>query len=507
MRSHALLLGLALAGCTVGPDYAPPKTAVPVTYAEPVLTVATPADLAAWWHGFGDQELDRLVAIALADSLDIRTAASRVRQARLAEIQARAAGLPTVDATGNVTHLELSKNAGISSLASQFGGGAGGAGGGGTGDGAGGQQGGGLTVPGGGITTYAVGFDASWEIDLFGGVRRQREAAAARTDAAVWSARDAAVTLAAEVASNYFQLRQLQAQEAVLRADIARAARGLELQQHQSQVGLIPSGDTIRQRAEIAGTQARLEPLLAEERIRIHALGLLLAKPPADLTPELGFARRDPPAPPPVPPGLPSDLLRQRPDIRSAERRLAAATADIGVAVADLYPRFSLTGMAELVSTTLRNLLSTDSFQSTTVAGLSVPLLDFGRRRAEVGVREEDREQAYLDYQRTVLAALRDVEDALARLSSEQARNGTLRAGVADAGRATRAVEARYTTGLIDLSAVLDARATELQQRDLLAQSEGALRSDLASLYKALGGGWSDTQPTIPPRGEKAPVR
>ncbi len=490
MTGRALLAALALVGCSVGPGYRPPELPVPPAFVEPVPADARPADLAAWWRGFGDPELDRLIAIALADGLDIKAAASRVRQARLGEVAARAAQLPEVNAAGDVTHLELSKNAGISALASQFGGGA---------TGGGGAQQGGIVLPGGGITTYALGFDASWELDLFGGLARGREAAAARTDAAVWNARDAAVTLAAEVAGDYVQLRQLQAQEAVLRADIARAARGLELQQHQATVGLVPTGDSIRQRAQIATTEGRLAPLLGEQRVQIHALALLLARTPDSLSAELTPPRADPPAPPAVPPGLPADLLRRRPDIRAAERRLAAATADIGVAVADLYPKISLTGMAQLISTALGNLFSTDSIQATGTGSLSFPLLDFGRRRAEVGMRREDREQAYIDYQRTVLAALRDVEDALARIDADREQRATLVAGVADAARATRAVNARYVTGLVDLSAVLDARATELSQRDTLAQSEGKLRRDLASLYKALGGGW-ESAPVAPAR-------
>jgi outer membrane protein TolC len=223
----------------------------------------------------------------------------------------------------------------------------------------------------------------------------------------------------------------------------------------------------------------------------MHMLGVLLGRTPESMIAELSVARPFAPPPPDVPPGLPSDLLRRRPDIRAAERQLAAATADIGVAVADLYPKFDLTGIAELISTSLANLFTGDSAQLIGTARASFPLLDFGRRRAQVGIRREQAEQAYLDYQKTVLGGFKDVEDALVRVSAERARNRTLRAGLADASRSAAAVDARYRSGLVDLSAVLSAQQQELQIEDSLATSDGTLRTDLASLFKALGGGWS----------------
>ncbi|WP_174274975.1 TolC family protein, partial [Sphingomonas bacterium] len=180
------------------------------------------------------------------------------------------------------------------------------------------------------------------------------------------------------------------------------------------------------------------------------------------------------------------------PDVRAAERRLAAATADIGVAVADLFPRLSLTGMTQLISTALGNLFTADSLQVTAAAQATFPLLDFGRRTAQVSLRRAQADEAYHQYQRIVLGALRDVEDALIRIRAEQQRNDALKAGLADSGRAVRAVEARYTSGLIDFGAVLDARQSLLQNQDQVAQSDGMLRRDLTSLYKALGGGWED---------------
>ena len=492
MKRAAILLGLLASACTVGPNYAPPAMPTPPAYGEPQSTDTRPVDLATWWHGFGDPELDRLIAIALSDSLDIQTAASRIRQARTEVRIARAEGLPTVDAMAGDNYIKLSKNAGISSLASQFGGGSsgGGAAGGGT-------SGGGIALPGGGINTYSLGFDATWELDLFGGTRREIEGAVARVDAAVWNARDAQVTLTSEVADAYLQLRLAQNREFVARAEIARQTRSLDLLVKTARVGLVPESNFLQQRTQLAAAQATLPQILSEEHVQMHALGVLLAKAPDTLAAELSQGRVDPPAPPVIPPGLPSELLRRRPDIRAAERNLAAATADIGVAVADLYPKLSLTGAAELLSSSLSKLFTADSIQITGGAALSFPLLDWGRRKATVRARREAATQAYLDYQRSVLAALRDVDDALVRIATEQQRVAVLRAGVADAERSVRAVQARYATGLENQTAVLNAQQSVLQTRDTLAQSDGALRRDIVSFYKALGGGWSDA--AVPP--------
>ncbi|GGA38841.1 efflux transporter outer membrane subunit [Sphingomonas psychrolutea] len=479
----ALIGATLLAGCTVGPDYQAPTLAVPPSFAEPQGAGAgTGVDPARWWTAFGDSTLISLVERALKDSPTVAIAASRVRQARLQEIAAYAVGRPTVDALGNVSHVEFSKNAGFSSLASLFSGGSGNG------------SGGGIALPGSGITTYAAGFDASWEIDLFGGGRRGVEGALARSDAAVWSQRDAAVTLGAEVAQAYFALRLDQAQSAVVEDELGRQRRALEIAGNVAKVGLSPQIDVTRQRQSITSLEARLEPLRADTRVRIHALGILLGAEPESLTAELI-------APPPtlasvpvVPAGLPSDLLRRRPDIRAAERQLAAATADIGVAVADLYPKFKLTGMAEFLSTSLASLLARDSLQASGVAGVSFPLLDWGRRKATVGLRKEDREQAYLRYKATVLGALRDVEDPLARIDAERRRNAALTRAVADAAATAHAVDAQYRTGFVAQNALIDAQITVLSAREQLVASDARLRQDTAALFKAIGGGWDEAK-------------
>ncbi len=497
---------LGLAGCTVGPNYLAPPPAAPAAFGEAQTGGASaPAvDLSGWWHAYGDAELDRLVAIALQESPDVAIAASRIAQARAQERIARAAFLPEIDAAADVNYQRFSKNAGLSSLGSLFGGGGaagGGAGGGGAG---GGGSSGGVAGPGSSIHTYSLGFDASWEIDLFGGVARQAEGARARTEAAVWNARDAQLSLIAEVADAYLQLRTLQLREDVARAEVERQQRNLAIMQDTAKVGLVAEGDFVRQRAQLASAQAAIGPIVAEGKAQMHALAVLLGRTPDALIVELSVRRPQLAPPPAVPPGLPSELLRRRPDVRAAERNLAAATADIGVAVADLYPSLSLTGMPELISTALKNLFSGDSLQLSGNAAAAFPLLDFGLRSGQVTLRRAAADEAYFQYRRTVLVALRDVEDALIRIRAEQDRRAALAGGLNDSRRAVQAVEARYRAGLIDYGDVLLARQSLLSNQDQLAQSEGQLRRDLLSLYKALGGGWEALPLDVPQPGVAA---
>ncbi|RDE05045.1 Fis family transcriptional regulator [Sphingomonas aracearum] len=502
----------ALAGCTVGPAYRAPAVLTPPAFGE-ATTGAQPAPgLNGWWRAYADPELDRLIELALRQSPDLDAAVARIAQARAQEREARSAYYPQVNAQAGTNYQRFSKNAGFSSLASLFGGGSGGgaSGGGASGGSSGGSgsgsggSGGGVAAPGGAIQTYSAGFDASWEIDLFGGVARQVEGSRARTAAAVWNARDAQLSLIAEVADAYLQLRTLQQREAVARNELARQERNLAIAANTSRAGLIAEGDTIRQRAELASAQAAIGPIVAEGKAQMHAIAVLTGETPDSLIAELARPRPSLGLPPAVPPGLPSELLRRRPDIRAAERNLAAATADIGVSVADLYPRFSLTGMAQFLSTALSNLFTGDSLQLTGNAAATFPILDFGRRSGAVAERRAQADEAYAQYRRTVLIALRDVEDALIRVRTEQERQAQLAAGLADARRSVGAVEARWRTGLTDFGDVLAARKSVLSGEDQLAQSEGNLRRALVSLHKALGGGWEDLPLDTAPRAGAA---
>ena len=500
MLKRVVMVTALLSGCTVGPNYRPPEASAPPAFAGPQPQTAQPGarpvDLARPWAAFGDPVLTDLVERAIRDNPDIQIAASRVRQARLQEIIARAGGKPELNGAANFNYLHFSKNAGFSSLARQFSGG--GSGGGASG---GGSSGGGFALPGGGITTYSLGFDASWEIDLFGGDRRSVEGAVARTEAAVWNGRDAATMVAAEVAQGYFALRLDQAQLEVIQGELVRQRRSLQVADNQSRVGLVPNADLTQQRAAITTTEARLEPIRADLDVRAHALAILLNQQPTALVAELRAAAPPLQPAPLVPAGLPADLLRRRPDVRAAERNIAAASADIGVAVADLYPKLTLTGMDQLISTALRTLFSKDSIQLTGAAGLQFPLIDWGRRRATVRTREEDRRQAYLDYQSTVLGALKDVEDALVQLDAERRRNAALIRAVNDATGSANAREAQYRTGFVAQNVTLDAQTQVLSAREQLAASDAQLRQYTVALMKALGGGW-ETAPAATASGK-----
>jgi len=472
---------MLLGACTVGPSYVPPQNAAPPAYASAQSQAVAPADIARWWTAFGDPKLDSLVARALAGNLDIQQASARMRQARAQEIATRRSGDPQVNASAQGSYTRLSENSLPAGLASLGGGGSSGASG--------------IGLPGESYPTFQIGFDASWEIDLFGGRRRANEAAGARTEAAIWSQRDAQVMLVAEVANAYQQYCALQRRIAIADETIASARELLGFVVARTGNGLVTTLDERRQQGDIEQLAAQRDGLAAEARRRVHTLSVLLGLAPAALADELA-------GPPPaaalieVPAGLPSELLQRRPDIRAAERRLAAATADIGVAQADLYPKFSLTGALQLASRSLATLLQSDSILGNGAGRLSLPLLGQGAKRATVRVREAQAQEALLAYQASVLTALKDVEDALTRLDADQRRVTRLRAAVTAAADAADTVGVRYRNGLVAYLDVLEARRTLLAARDALSQAEAAAAQDVVALYKALGGGWDERRVT-----------
>ena len=471
---------LAASACTVGPNYHEPKPEVPAAFTAPQPTGAADVDLAHWWTTFHDPELEHLIEIGLQNAPDLQTAVSKVREARLQMIRARAQGLPEVDTTANGQYTRIKRVGGseVNKLIDQVGGRQGGS--------AGGSS---FSIPKY-YATSSAGFDASWELDLFGGVRRGVEAARAQAEAAEWDARDARVSLAAEIASDYLQMRGYQEQARIAQAEADRQGRSLAILEHTAQVGLVPQGNAIRQRTQLAQAQAQVAPLEGQARAQMHALAVLVGEQPEALIDELAQVRALPSVPPEISPGLPVDLIRRRPDVRAAERRLAASTAQIGVAVADMYPKVSLTATPMLSWLWLGKFFLGKTLQLTGQGAASFPLFDFGRRRAQVDIDKEEREQAYIAWRQAVLGALRDVEDALVRVDTERASNAQLRSGVADAQRSLETVEAQYKVGLSDYTPVLNSQQTLLQMQNSLTQSDVRLRQDMASLYKALGGGW-----------------
>jgi len=481
LKAGALLLlsaGIVGAGCTVGPTYRTPTVATPRSYAdlpttssEAPLSIPSPSqgDLGQWWLQFHDPELDRLVARALQANLDLQSAASRIRQGREQEIVAGSALVPHIGSSATAMHLHSNSNplAGLS--------------------GASGSSGGNSSL---GLTLYSLGFDASWELDLFGQTRRAVQAARATTEASLWQMRDAEVSLTAEVANDYIQLRATQARTRIARDSIASEEGLLNLARARARVGLVTELDVNQQLAQLASTRAELPTLAAEEKALMHALAVLLAQQPQALEQELSHVGAVPAVPTSLPAGLPSDLLRRRPDVRAAERRLAAATAEEGVAVAALYPRFDLLGLGAFAGSSVSGLVSANHFSALGLGLIDWPLFDGGKRRATVRAQREARTQSYLAYRQSVLAALQDVEDALARYTSDQQRLLALRQEQAAAASSLVIAQAQYRTGLVTFINVLQASATDLSARDQVERSTQALAQDLVSLYKALGGGW-----------------
>ena len=479
MKARFALAALLLAGCTtVGPDYRQPDVAVPAQYArEHNANGLSDSELANWWHQFGDPQLDSLVARAIALNLDVQSAATRIREARARETLAGARNLPTIDAQASATRQRISENA----IPTPPGAGAPG-------------SGGAFGLPGSEFGTFRLGFDASWEIDLFGGTRRGIEAAGAHTGAAIWNRRDLQATAAAEVANAYFTLRTLQESIANTEADLARLQREEQLRRARFKGGLTSGIEVEQQKSDTANAAAQLQTLRADADSQIHAIGLLAGTTPEALIAELSPAKAIPAAPA-IPAGLPSDLLRRRPDIRASERDVAAATADIGIATADLYPRISLTAAPALVSTALASLLDWGSRSYSLGASLLWPIFDGGKARANIAVANARQEQALMAYRKTVLTALKDVEDALSRTQADRQRLADLARSHEAISRAEQLSRTRYRGGLVTLSDVLANEGRRLSVEKQMIETRGALARDSVALFKALGGGWPEQQP------------
>ncbi len=476
-----VVLALAAGGCTVGPNYQRPEVATPSAYQEAQSTPRTQvtnaaADLSAWWTQFNDPLLDSLVTRALAGSPDVQTALSRVREARQVEIQTAAAEYPSISASANAATLNSDRNSNHASSQAS-------------------TQGGGFALPGH-LDLYSVGFDASWEVDLFGGTRRSIEQARATTAADEWALRDVEVTLTAEVAADYLTLRAAQAREAVGEAELARQKSLFTLIEARRQTGFVTNLDVNQQSTAVATAAAQLPQLEAQARTQIHAIGILLGQTPESLAPELAARGALPPPPPSLPLGLPSQLLERRPDVREAERRLAAATAGIGVQTAKLYPDLDLLGLGSFASNQVGTLFEPANLSSAALGMLTQPIFDAGKRRAAVRAAREEREQAFIAYRVAVLGALRDVEDALARYNAEETRRASLMNAVTAAQGSLQIAQDQYRTGFVPFVNVLQAENALLNARDQLTQSDAGVASDLVAVYKALGGGWTPEPPT-----------
>lgn len=467
-----VLLSLILAGCAVGPDYHPPKTEVPpdwdgqtmVAPANPSKTTTNPMTLVEWWQAFNDPTLSSLVEMAIRNNLDLRQAEARIRQARAARGVAGAPFWPQVEASAI-----YQKSQGSSEAA-----------------------GGGAVATAARVRElFQVGLDASWELDIFGGTRRAIEAATADLRAAVEDRRDVLVILASEVGTNYLNLRGFQQQLAIARKNLEAQKKTAEITHRRFAAGFVSRLDVANADAQVATTESQIPLLEAAARTAIYNLGVLLGREPAALAKELSVAAPIPPTPPEIPVGLPSDLIRRRPDIRRAEAQVHAATARIGVATADLFPRFFLTGSLGLSGSDLNRLgnLNQSKFWSFG-PNITWPVFAGGRIRANIEVQNALQEQALLAYQKTVLTALREVEAALVAYAKEQEHNKSLAAAVASNRQAVDLAMKLYVAGKTDFLNVLNAQRNLYATEDALTQSTRTLGTNLIALYKALGGGW-----------------
>jgi outer membrane protein, multidrug efflux system len=527
-----IFLGL-LTGCMVGPNYHKPRVDVADHFGETNTNSATSsnevssrvvsgiAPVSAWWRTFQDPVLDQLVDQTLKGNLDLRMATERVRQAR-AQRQTVAAGLwPEIDAGAGYNRARGSKN-----VVLPLGGGTGGTSGAGSapakpaakpdppgdppagndppssGTQTGSNPSSNLLSPLGkgglpGVTTelYQAGFDSIWELDVFGGTSRQVEAATADIRAAVENRRDIMVTLLAEVARNYLDLRGAQRQEDVAKENLVAQRQILELTRSMQRSGLASELDVSRAASQVATTAATMPPFVAEVHRTIHALSTLIGGEPNSLLAELENVKPAPTLPPEVPVGLPSDLIRRRPDVRRAENQVHAATARIGSAKADLFPKFSLTGSAGFDSSSIKHLFDWQSHYFLISPTVTWPIFNAGRIKANVRLQEAARQESLLQYRNTILAALREVEDTLVAYSTEQERRTALRESLEESRQTLEIARNQYQNGLVDFLTVLDAQRTVLAAEQALTQSEQTVSTDLVALYKALGGGWAVEQP------------
>jgi NodT family efflux transporter outer membrane factor (OMF) lipoprotein len=344
---------------------------------------------------------------------------------------------------------------------------------------------------GGTANRFSAGFDASWELDVFGGLRRGVEAAEADLEASEASLRDTQVSLAAEVALDYVELRAFQAALDIARANAVSQAETLQLTQWRAQAGLTSTLDVEQARANLEQTRAQIPSLETSRAEAEQRLAILLGQPPGALAGRLANPSGIPRLPARVTVGIPAEALRQRPDVRVAERKLAAETARIGVAEAQAYPNFSLSGSLGLEALTIGALSSGNAVARSVLGSVAAPIFDAGRIRQQVNIQTAVQEQALISYEATVLNALAEVENALAALANTRQRQENLRDAVQAARLAARLARYRYSAGLIDFQTVLDTERTVLTVEDKLTLSEADGVKALIQLYKALGGGWS----------------
>jgi NodT family efflux transporter outer membrane factor (OMF) lipoprotein len=463
-RPLVLLACLSLAGCiTVGPEYEPPAPDVPAGWtrlepaSSPTLEATATGDLGEWWQRLGDPLLSELVAEAVRSAPDVRSARARLREARARRVIAAADFYPGVGASATARTSQSSEQAGSGETRE----------------------------------LYAAGFDASWEVDVFGGTRRGVEAADADVEFAAASLADTQVTLAAEVAGNYVEVRAQQALIRIARINLDSQSETLQITEWREQAGLASIQDVEQARTNRERTRAVIPSLETSLAAAEHRLDILLGLAPGTLHPRLAADENTLEVPDGLAVGIPADTLRQRPDVRAAERRLAAETARVGVAEAARYPSFTISGSVGVEALTVGALDASGAGTSSLLGGITAPIFEAGRLRNQVLVQDAVREQAEVSYEQAVLTALADVENALVDLVRNRERDAALTRAVESARLASTLAQSRYNAGLIDFQSVLETDRTVLAVEESLARTraDGALA--IIGLYKSLGGGWS----------------
>ena len=452
---------LLSSGCVVGPEYTKPDIHVtPEFTTEDDTLYSTASTEVEWWHKLQDDILDQLINQAISNNHDLRIAQANVNAARALLGEGRYEKYPIVTTEGSVTREESSKARANSAA--------------------------------GANTFYDASLDASWELDFFGRVKRSIEALTADVETATANQRNVYVTVTAEVARTYLELRGTQYRLQVAKDNAENQLGTYDMTRSITEGGMGTNLDIVRAQAQLESTRASIPVLETDIMSSIHRLSVLVGEQPRTLQSLLSTPKSLPAIPALLNIGQPAELLRRRPDIQSAERSLAAATARIGVATADLFPRVSLTGSVGYVAKTLSGLGDSDYRTTSFGPFLSWPAFDLGRVRARIRAADATAVGALASYEKTVLTALEETENALVRFSNARQRQAHLQIAATASNEAIELAKARYSNGIDSFLNVLDAERQLLELQDQLAQSKTETGLALVALYKALGGGWEN---------------
>lgn len=458
-----LTVVLPLQACMVGPNYKPPASAslgVPDAYSGPATNGALP-DISTWWTSFGDTELTSIIDRARHDNLDIAQAVARLKQAREGLVQARASLLPTVSGSAGYSRSLLDSV--------------------------------------GPRDNFSIGADASYQVDLFGGTRRSIEAARASEQASGYDLATVQTSIASEAARNYILARQYQAALKIARDSLAIQDDNLEIAGFRVQAGLVSSLDQEQARAQRAQTAAQIPTIEQNYAAAVNRLGVLTGQAPGALKAELDAVQPIPMGPADIPTGIPGDVLRQRPDVRSAERTLGAATAQIGVQKAALYPALNITGNIGTSASALGSIANV--ITGSLFAGLTQLIFDGGRTRSRVRSQEAAAQGAFAAYKSTVLTSLEDVENALQALQAAKQRQREFAVALDASNAAAILARSQYRAGLTDITTLNNSEAALLSAQNGLNSARGDQAQAMVALYLALGGGWDSTKPPELPQG------